>query len=189
MDKVAESAGVIEQEAKKVSESKGASDAGSNGEAAITSGKKNEKGNVTFSGIDKLTKGGAKRQQEAMAGMNPEERAQYLGIDSDVATSAGFQDEKEYANEYYKKLEEKNEEPSLKDKLTQGQPRANDKITVDNVKSISELNDVYEEGLITTEGYSNSLKKLGDQYPDLKEETSELAAAQKEYDKAQNSGD
>lgn len=107
MDKVTESAGVIEQEAKKISESKGASDAGSNGEVAIASGKKNEEGIVTFSGINKLTKSGVKRQKKAMEGMSSEERAQYLGIDTNVATNAGFSNEGEYADEYYNELEEK----------------------------------------------------------------------------------
>lgn len=111
MNKVTESTGTIEQEAKEVSESTGASDAGSNGEAAILSGKKDEEGNVTFSGINELTKSGARRQQEAMKEMSSEDRAQYLGVSSDVATNAGFQSKEEYVDQYFEKIKEKNESP------------------------------------------------------------------------------
>lgn len=38
-------------------------------------------------------------------------------------------------------------------------------------------------------GYSDSLEKLGDQYPDLKKEVSEVADAQEEYNKAERGND
>lgn len=58
-----------------------------------------------------------------------------------------------------------------------------------NNLGIAQLNEIFESGKISINGYTDSLEKIGDRYPDLKSKINAVAKAQEDYKNAFNSSD